>query len=129
MKIIYNDYIPAKGMKLLNLWGVLFARNGSSPITEQDKNHERIHTRQIIECTLVVLMIVLGAIALGTSWWWFPLVLAGYYLPYFISWAVVGFRYKGICFEREAYDHQSDPGYLSRRKPFSWLKYVRKTEK
>lgn len=32
--------------------------------------------------------------------------------------------YRGIGFEQEAKRHDRDAGYLSRRKPFRWLRYV-----
>ncbi|MEJ2006321.1 MAG: hypothetical protein P8X57_15465 [Cyclobacteriaceae bacterium] len=32
--------------------------------------------------------------------------------------------YRMICFEREAYENEKDLDYLSRRRPFAWIKYL-----
>jgi len=41
MKIIYNDWFPFGSYKLMNLFGIILAK---SELTEEDKNHEKIHT-------------------------------------------------------------------------------------
>lgn len=43
MKVIYNRLIPFKGYKCVNLFGVLFVREGCT-MTATDYNHEAIHT-------------------------------------------------------------------------------------
>jgi len=43
MKIINNSFIPVKGYKAINLFGVLFVRNNSK-LSSTDINHEEIHT-------------------------------------------------------------------------------------
>ena len=48
MKVIYNNIIPFKGYKAINLFGVLFARNNIN-IDATIINHERIHTMQMQE--------------------------------------------------------------------------------
>ena len=48
MKIIYNKLIPMKGYKAVNLFGVLFAREGAR-LTADDIRHEEIHTAQMRE--------------------------------------------------------------------------------
>lgn len=48
MKIIYNNILPFKGFKAINLFGVLFARKGAN-ITQTTINHESIHTEQMKE--------------------------------------------------------------------------------
>ena len=47
-KVIYNSIIPLKGVKAINLFGVIFVR-GNSKIDEVTINHERIHTAQMKE--------------------------------------------------------------------------------
>lgn len=42
MKIIYNNLIPFKGYKAINLFGLVFVRKGAK-FTEVDYNHEHIH--------------------------------------------------------------------------------------
>ena len=49
MKIIYNDIIPFKGYKAINLFGIVFARKSARPLSDKNKNHEAIHTAQMRE--------------------------------------------------------------------------------
>lgn len=44
MKIIYNNILPFKGFKCVNLFGILFARKGAN-ITQITVNHESIHSQ------------------------------------------------------------------------------------
>lgn len=45
MKIIYNNIIPFKGFKAINLFGVLFVRKDiKTPMSDVDINHESIHS-------------------------------------------------------------------------------------
>jgi hypothetical protein len=75
-------------------------------MTPHDYNHENIHTAQMKE---------LGYIF--------------FYILYFVEWLYrVVFHtrtaYRGISFEREAYTHQYDYGYLEHRAKFAqWRKY------
>ncbi len=50
MKVIYNNIIPFKGFKAINLFGIVFARCW---LTLQDLNHEAIHTQQMKEMLYV----------------------------------------------------------------------------
>ena len=104
MKIIYNNIIPFKGFKCINLFGVLFVRKGCF-MSEEDLNHERIHTAQMEEMLYVF-----------------------FYLWYFIEWLIRLFRkgnaYKNLCFEKEAYNNEDDLTYLSTRPRFAWWKYL-----
>lgn len=43
MKIIYNNIIPFKGFKAINLFGILFVRKNKS-LSNKDINHEAIHS-------------------------------------------------------------------------------------
>lgn len=104
MKIIYNDIIPFKGFKVINLFGVLFVRRGCY-MSPRSMNHERIHTAQMKEMLYVF-----------------------FYIWYFVEWLIELFHYKGGAyrtntFEREAYAHDSDLTYLSTRPRFAWWKY------
>ena len=104
MKIIYNNIIPFKGFAAINLFGVLFVRNGVR-LSDKLLNHERIHTAQMKEMLFI-----------------------GFYIWYFVEWLVrlfgKGNAYRNISFEQEAYDNDDDLTYLDSRKPFEWLKYV-----
>lgn len=106
MLIIYNRIFPlGKKFYAINLFGVLFAKR---PCDQIMINHEKIHSRQIIELL------------------WIP-----FYLIYCFEWLIKliyyrnGFEaYKNLSFEREAYKNQDNLSYLKKRKLFSFLKYL-----
>ena len=108
MKVIYNKVIPfGRSYYAVNLFGVLFAKG---PVDKYILNHEKIHSAQIFEMLVVP-----------------------FYLWYLVEWAVRlvscgnGHRaYRNISFEREAYAHGNDLGYLSRRRRFASFRYLKK---
>ena len=55
MKVIYNKIIPFKGYKCINLFGILFVREGCT-MCENDYNHEAIHTKQMKELLYVIFL-------------------------------------------------------------------------
>jgi len=72
-------------------------------------NHERIHIRQQLE-----------------------LLVIPFYVWYVINYLVNRVKYKShnkayrnTIFEKEAFEHESDPKYLTKRKPWSFI-YKRK---
>lgn len=100
MKVIYNNIIPFKGFKAINLFGICFVRKGMKMLP-QDYNHEKIHTAQMKELWYV-----------------------GFYILYFLEWLcrlvyAPMTAYRGISFEVEAYKHQYDYDYLKSRKRFA----------
>lgn len=102
MKVIYNRFIPFKGYKCVNLFGVFFVREGCT-MSDTDYNHEAIHTAQMKE-----------------------LLYIGFYILYLAEWVwyLVRLRnanaaYHAISFEREAYGHENEPEYLKTRKIFN----------
>lgn len=108
MKIIYSKYLPLKGFHAINLFGVVFARNGQPKLSRQMVNHEAIHTRQMLE-----------------------LFVVGFYVWYIVEWIVrwIIFKdrfiaYKNIGFEREAFDNDGNPDYLKQRKWYGFASYV-----
>lgn len=128
MKIIYNNIIPFKGFRCINLFCILFARNGCS-INEEVLNHEGIHTVQILEMFVIGFVTLLPFVVFGliSPWWLFASVGTFYYW-YFIEWLVRIFKkgnaYRNISFEREAFDNDDDLTYLATRKRFAWWKYL-----
>lgn len=101
MKVIYNNIIPFKGFKCVNLLGVLFVRKGCI-MREEDYNHEAIYTAQMKEMLFVF-----------------------FYLWYMVEWVYYLIRYRDmkkayycVSFEREAYLFQSDSDYLEHRKRY-----------
>lgn len=100
MRMIWNKWIPFKGFRAINLFGVCFVREGQ-PMPPHSINHEKIHTAQMRELWYV-----------------------GFYVIYFLEWLVrlvitPTVAYRGISFEREAYDNQYDYNYLKSRKRFA----------
>ena len=106
MKVIENKYIPFKGFTAINLFGLVFVRKDewqklSGMRQDVILQHESIHTAQMIE---------LGFI--------------GFYIAYFCEWIYrilfhTKTAYRGISFEREAYDHEHDYGYKYIRLPYA----------
>ena len=98
MIIIRSRYIPFGHFAAINLLGVLFV---------DLLNHERIHTRQMLEMAILP-----------------------FYIAYVLEWLVRlpmrGNAYRNISFEREAFHHECDPDYLSHRRPYAWLREMRK---
>lgn len=107
MIIVKNKIIPFGSYTTINLFGILFTKSDYlSPITI---NHERIHTKQMLE-----------------------LFIVGYYLWYIIEYIIVRFCHKkqndayyDISFEEEAHNNDNNLHYLDNRKHFAWWKYVR----
>lgn len=108
MKIIYNKIFPiGKRYFAINLFGFLFAKGPCNTIII---NHEKIHTRQMQEMGFLVFYIIYIF-----EWLWKLILYRNSYKAY-----------ENISFEREAYHNQNNLNYLSNRKFYSWLKYLRK---
>ena len=105
MFIIRNRIVPFRRFNAINILGVLFARP-EAEMDEQLLNHERIHTRQMLEMLVVF-----------------------FYLWYVVEWLIrlpmKGRAYKNISFEREAYANMYNPDYLRQRRWYAWLDYLR----
>lgn len=92
----------------LSLWPFIFLKNGSLKQDNVLINHEKIHLRQQKE-----------------------LLILPFYILYLIEWLLRtvwyldSYRaYQNISFEREAYLHENELEYLSKRKSFSFIKYL-----
>lgn len=107
MIIIRNNIIPFKGYKCINLCGILFARKNTI-LDEYTINHEKIHTKQILEC------IIIG----------FYILYCIFYLINIIKYKNHKKAYRNIPFEREAYDNEKDLDYLSKRTSYAWINYI-----
>lgn len=108
MKVIQNKWIPFKGYKYINLFGLLFTRH-KEEISDIEYNHEKIHLKQMQELL------------------WVP-----YYLWYAIEYLLIRLfhkkqndAYHDVSFEEEAYKHEEDLEYTEHRKHYAWFKYVR----
>jgi len=114
MKIIKNIFIPVSGYSAMAIKPYIFIQkkwlnkldkfrdvSGDKAVDERYNkviNHEEIHFAQQEELGLIMFLV-------KYLWWW------------------VRYGYKNIPFEREAYINAEDFKYLSKRKPFAYLKY------
>lgn len=132
---IVNPFIPMSGYTALTLWPFVLVRTDQAhrynKITDR---HERIHARQQIEMLAVGCAVAAVLAVCGAGWWSLaavPLYLWWYAVEWLlrVMWSGSNaWAYRHLAFEREAYAHQGAPGYLDGRKPFAWLKYLRKPE-
>lgn len=107
MRIVVCRLVPKH--YCVNLFGTVWTRSAQR-IDRYVLNHERIHTAQMRELL------------------WVP-----FYLLYFLEWLVrlavcrdLERAYYSISFEREAYRHGKDLGYLGRRRHFAqWRRAAR----
>ena len=85
----------------MSLWPFVVLSDKRLRYDEALINHERIHLRQQIELLII---------------------------PFYVWYVIAYWRkgYMGVSFEQEAYTNDHDLGYLRRRKPFAFLRYVRK---
>ena len=107
MKVIYNIILPFRGYTAMTVWPWIFVRKGRR-ITTTLMTHERLHGEQQKEMLLV-----------------------GFFLWYVIEYLIrllLAFShrkaYRGVSFEKEAYENQCDLAYLYSRKRYAWLRYV-----
>ena len=104
MKIVYSKYIPFKGFKAINLFGIIIVRKGLT-LSQTEFRHEAIHTAQMKEMLYI-----------------------GFYLWYIVEWLIRLFKkgnaYRNISFEQEAYCNQHRPNYFYERPHFGWLNYL-----
>ena len=107
MIIIKNSWFPFGGYSTINLFGILFTKKDS--LSEITINHERIHTKQMIEMLFIF-----------------------FYLWYGIEYIIVRFFHKSqncgyhdVSFEEEAYEFQENLSYLDKRKHYAWLAYLK----
>lgn len=110
MIVVYNNIVPPPGFKALCLCPFIFVRrNSKSRFSDTKKRHEYIHGEQEKEMLLIFFFI-----------WYIVefLIKLCYYRDRMLA-------YYAISFEREAYCNQRDYEYLSKRKHYSWIKYIR----
>jgi len=108
LKIIYSKYLPVKGFRAINLFGIIFARKEQPELSRKIINHELIHTRQMLE-----------------------LLVIGFYVWYITEWVIKWIIYKdrllayrNIGFEREAFDNDANLDYLKYRRRYGFAGYV-----
>jgi hypothetical protein len=102
--IIVVPFLWVHGMALYPFILIKYRADRDNPVLI---NHERIHHRQQLE-----------------------LLILPFYLWYFGEYLMNRFRhkshyqaYRGISFEREAYQYETDLPYLTKRKMWAFLKF------
>lgn len=107
MKIIKTKWFPFGQYSTINLFGILFTKKDI--LTPKIINHEKIHNAQMREMLYIF-----------------------YYIWYGIEYLIVRLFFKkqndayhDVSFEEEAYMNQNNYMYLSRRKHYAWIKYLR----
>ena len=113
MKIIRNKYIPFKGFRAINLFGILFVR-GNAEISERTIRHETIHTKQMQEMLYVFFYL----------WYCIEYVYRVFWYAWKVNKPKAKSAYHAISFEREAYANEHDTEYLKNRKSWNWTKYL-----
>ena len=88
----------------------IFYRSKKDRDNETIRNHELIHWKQQKEMLCLLFYL------------WYLLE----YLIKLIRFMDHGKAYRGIGFEREAKKFEKDAEYLSKRKPFHWIRFVAK---
>lgn len=132
VKVIFNDIIPFKGFMAMCVWPFIFVRNDA--MTRYGvfaSNHEQIHGEQQKEMLVVGSLMAVLAFLVGCGWCSL-LALPLFFWWYGIEWLfrIVQYKdahtaYRNISFEREAYSNESDLGYLTHRKRFAWIHYLK----
>ena len=122
MKIIVNDYIPFKGYKYINLFGLVFTRSIKNVnFTKEDENHENIHSFQ-----MKWLLYILFYILYITEW------ICKIPVAVFCDrgkYSIIRYAYRSISVEQVAYYNQDNLNYLETANPYEWVKYIFKMYK
>lgn len=105
--LVVGGLIP-KGFEGLSFFPFLFVKDKKLLDSKVFINHEKIHLKQQLEMLLLIFYV------------W-------YLLEFVVRWIKCGSRYRAyreISFEKEAYQNEMDLNYLTRRKLFSFIKYL-----
>ena len=105
--IVYNSIIPFKGYKLINIFGIIFARKNAR-LSPEDINHELIHTEQMKELLYIFFYI------------W-------YIIEFLLRYIWTGFNwkqaYRNLWFEQEAYTYEKNLLYPEYRQHYNWFNF------
>ena len=106
MNWIKNKVYPIGTNKAINICEIEYYKE---QLSDKTKNHERIHTRQMLETLFI-----------------------GFYLWYGIEYLIVRFfhkkqndTYHDVSFEEEAHNNDANLNYLKERKWYAWFKYIK----
>lgn len=108
MFILITPWLFAKNFRGMAIYPFILLRDNKLKINEKVINHERIHLRQQIEMLWLFFFI------------WYGIE----FLVRWIQFKNPNAAYLNISFEKEAYAHEMDLGYLKNRKFWSFTRYL-----
>lgn len=108
--VLFFKYLVPKGYVALTLFPFVFVRDKSLINNKRLMNHEYIHLKQQLELLIILF------------YFWYVLEFL-IRLVHYKSWHLA---YVNISFEREAYLNDVNLKYLENRKPYQFLKYIRR---
>ncbi len=132
VRLVFNDILPFKGFLSMCLWPFIFVRNSvASHYNVVANNHEHIHAEQQKEMLAAGIVLAAAAFLVGCGWWSL-LTIPLFFWWYGLEWLFRLAQYKdthkayrNISVEREAYHNEKDLEYLSHRKRFAWIHYLK----
>ena len=110
--IFVSKYLIPKGYSGLTLYPFVFLKQKELKTDDVLINHEKIHLRQQLE------MLILP----------FYVFYVFEFLFRYIQYRNWYLAYVNISFERESYMNETNLNYVNERKPWTFLKYLRKNE-
>ncbi|MBW8360379.1 MAG: hypothetical protein K0M63_11330 [Weeksellaceae bacterium] len=108
MIIVWQSLLKNTKISGITLFPFIILRKPEDRTNRVLLNHERIHLRQQLELLVVFFYL------------WY--VIEYYYWYFRLRDSFLAYKY--ISFEREAFAQENDPDYLSKRKLWSFWKYL-----
>lgn len=130
--ILYTKQLKRLGINGIALFPFIILRDRDNTERGQTiRRHEMIHIAQQEEMLVLCLPLIAWAALLWSPWFWLFVPVNPFYFWYvgeYLVYRIKGWGHNGaylnISFEKEAYDWQFDPGYISTRPLFHWTRYL-----
>ncbi len=106
--VLVFKYIVPNGFTGISLFPFVFVKHAVLKTNARFINHERIHLRQQVELLILPFFI------------WYAVEFVIGYMKY-RSWHRA---YRNISFEHEAYEHEGNLDYLSKRPFWNFMRYI-----
>lgn len=107
MILVKNKWFPFGNYKAINICGIVFYKGDN--LSDKTINHEKIHTKQMIELLFIF-----------------------FYLWYGIEYLIIRLFHKkqndvyhDVSFEEEAHNNDDNLNYIDTRKHYAWFKYIK----
>ena len=134
-KVYYNNWIARTflmdGFSVITLAAWVLTNCSKKEINQSIINHECVHSKQWIECTVISAIVIWLLMAIfNISCWWMLLSLIAFYVLYGLEYLIRRWNntadeaYKKISFEREARMAETDNCYLENSGYFMWLQLL-----